>query len=62
MNSIKSVIILAILINLTNAGRPEEDLHGVKYANRCEVCKILATELQDRLGETGKSHEFLETG
>lgn len=62
MNSIKSVIILAILlINLANAS-PEEDLHGVKYANRCEVCKILATELQDRLGETGKSHEFLETG
>lgn len=61
MNSIKSVIILVILINLTN-GSPEEDLHGVKYANRCEVCKILATELQERLGETGKSHEFLETG
>lgn len=61
MNSIKSVIILTILINLAN-GSPEEDLHGVKYANRCEVCKILATELQDRLGETGKSHEYLETG
>ncbi|XP_017785551.1 PREDICTED: protein canopy 4 [Nicrophorus vespilloides] len=39
----------------------EED-EGVKYANECEVCKILATELQERLEETGRTHEVLETG
>ncbi|XP_030752124.1 protein canopy 4 [Sitophilus oryzae] len=39
----------------------EED-EGVKYANRCEVCKILAIELQNRLEETGKSHDVIETG
>ncbi|XP_013196159.2 protein canopy 4 [Amyelois transitella] len=41
--------------------RSEEDV-GVKYANRCEVCKILATELQDRLEETGKVHDVIEVG
>ncbi|XP_055911531.1 protein canopy homolog 4 [Eupeodes corollae] len=40
---------------------PEED-EGVKFASKCETCKILATELQDRLTETGKSHDVLELG
>ncbi|CAH0561715.1 unnamed protein product [Brassicogethes aeneus] len=39
----------------------EED-EGVKYANRCEVCKVLTTELEDRLEETGKSSDVIETG
>lgn len=39
----------------------EEDV-GVKYANKCEVCKILATELQGRLEETGKIHDVIEIG
>ncbi|XP_044253659.1 protein canopy 4 [Tribolium madens] len=39
----------------------EED-EGVKYANRCEVCKILAVELESRLEETGKTHDVIETG
>ncbi|ENN77896.1 protein canopy 4 [Dendroctonus ponderosae] len=39
----------------------EED-EGVKYANKCEVCKILAIELQSRLEETGKTHDVIETG
>lgn len=39
-----------------------EEEEGVKYANRCEVCKILATELESRLDETGKTHEVLELG
>lgn len=41
--------------------KTEEDL-GVKYANRCEVCKVLATELQSRLEETGKVHDVIEIG
>jgi hypothetical protein len=39
-----------------------EEEEGVKYANRCEVCKILATELESRLNETGKTHGILEFG
>jgi hypothetical protein len=34
----------------------------VKYATPCEVCKIVTGELEDRLKETGKSHENIETG
>jgi hypothetical protein len=34
----------------------------VKYASPCEVCKIVTGELEDRLKETGKSHENIETG
>ncbi|XP_075981869.1 FGF signaling regulator protein canopy b [Anticarsia gemmatalis] len=41
--------------------KSEEDV-GVKYANKCEVCKILATELQGRLEETGKVHDVIEIG
>ena len=35
---------------------------GVKYADQCEVCKIVTQELEDRLLETGKSHDVIETG
>lgn len=40
---------------------PEED-EGVKYANNCEACKVLAIELQARLRETGKTSEVLQLG
>lgn len=39
-----------------------EEEHGVIYANNCEACKILALELQERLSETGKSRDVIETG
>uniref|UniRef100_A0A182MI88 DUF3456 domain-containing protein n=1 Tax=Anopheles culicifacies TaxID=139723 RepID=A0A182MI88_9DIPT len=53
------LIISAIIIPAY--GGPEEN-EGVKYADRCEACKILATELQDRLTETGRSHDVIELG
>ncbi|ETN63896.1 ctg4a [Anopheles darlingi] len=40
---------------------PEEN-EGVKYADRCEACKVLATELQARLSETGRSRDVIELG
>lgn len=46
------------IVHIVNAG-PEEE-QGVKYANKCEVCKVLATELENRLEETGKSRDVLE--
>lgn len=53
---------LVFLLFLTTVfAGPEED-EGVRYADRCEACKILATELQGRLTETGKSHDVLEMG
>ncbi|EFN89630.1 protein canopy 4 [Harpegnathos saltator] len=55
----------ALLLNLLFAwsvfGGPEEE-QGVKYANKCEVCKVLAVELEARLDETGKTHDVLEIG
>lgn len=53
-------LLILIFISGILAG-PEED-EGVKYANKCEACKILAVELQDRLTETGKSHDVIELG
>lgn len=57
---------LLVLISISVAilpahGGPEEN-EGVKYADRCEACKILATELQARLSETGRSHDVIEIG
>ncbi|XP_014611428.1 PREDICTED: protein canopy homolog 3 [Polistes canadensis] len=40
----------------------ELEEHGVKYANQCEACKVVATELEARLDETGKTHDVLEIG
>lgn len=53
-------LVFLVILTVAFAG-PEED-EGVRYADRCEACKILATELQDRLSETGKSHDVLEMG
>lgn len=52
--------VLLIFVTTVFAGPEEEE--GVRYADRCEACKILATELQGRLSETGKSHDVLEMG
>ncbi|VVC32597.1 Domain of unknown function DUF3456 [Cinara cedri] len=51
------ILLLLIAKSLSNTS---ED--GVKYANKCEVCKILAIELEGRLLETGKTSEYLELG
>lgn len=65
MNFLITCLILVYTSNVHGSHdidvKTEEDV-GVKYANRCEVCKILATELQGRLEETGKVHEVLEIG
>ncbi|KAH8244078.1 hypothetical protein KR038_000439 [Drosophila bunnanda] len=52
---------LPLLLPVTSGESPEEE-QGVRYANRCEACKILAAELEARLGETGKSHDVIEIG
>lgn len=61
MCNIFKTIILLNLAYFAFCGIEEEE-HGVIYANNCEACKILALELQDRLSETGKSHDVIETG
>nr|XP_014094696.1 protein canopy 4 [Bactrocera oleae] len=54
------IVIFSLLVCLVHAGSEENE--GVRFANRCEACKILATELQERLKETGKSHDVIEMG
>ncbi|KAH0946729.1 hypothetical protein HN011_005569 [Eciton burchellii] len=55
------VILLNLLLIHFAFGSPEEE-QGVIYANKCEVCKVLAVELQARLDETGRTHDVLEIG
>ncbi|XP_067006134.2 protein canopy homolog 3 [Anabrus simplex] len=54
------LLIFLIMIRYINGGTEEDE--GVKYANKCEACKILAIELESRLEETGKSHDVIEMG
>ncbi|XP_043217055.1 protein canopy homolog 3-like [Amphibalanus amphitrite] len=39
-----------------------EEKYGVKFATRCEACKIVAAELEDQLQKTGKTHDVIQTG
>ncbi|XP_025417013.1 protein canopy homolog 3 [Sipha flava] len=52
-------LIFILLIAKSMCDQSDE---GVKYASKCEACKILATELESRLQETGKTSEYLELG
>lgn len=58
---LRGLVFVLLLVEIFST-TPEEELHGVKYANNCEACKVLAIELQERLTETGKTHEVLEFG
>lgn len=51
--------ITILALNKTSAQFSEE---GVKYADRCETCKILTREMQEALEETGKNKEKIEVG
>ncbi|KAF6199088.1 hypothetical protein GE061_007113 [Apolygus lucorum] len=57
----KFLSLLSIICVISVQSHTPED-EGVKYANSCEVCKILAIELENRLDETGKTSEVLEIG
>lgn len=60
MSYLKIALYTFLFVTVVNSLTEEDE--GVKYANRCEVCKILAIELENRLEETGKSHDVIETG
>lgn len=52
--------ILFYVVNYSFCGKEEEE--GVKYANKCEVCKVFSIELESKLADTGKTHDVIETG
>lgn len=56
------ILLASALPKDSNCDQTAEEEQGVRYANRCEACKILAAELEARLGETGKSHDVIEIG
>lgn len=58
----KILVLFALSVCIGVKGSIEEEEHGVIYANRCEACKILANELEERLKETGRSHDVIEVG
>ncbi|XP_076246323.1 FGF signaling regulator protein canopy b [Calliopsis andreniformis] len=55
------ILLINLLLVYVVIGSPEEE-QGVKYASKCEVCKVVATELEARLDETGKTRDVLEIG
>lgn len=40
----------------------DEKEYGVKYADSCEVCKIVSNEFVAALAKSAKSHDVIETG
>ncbi|KAJ8682289.1 hypothetical protein QAD02_018081 [Eretmocerus hayati] len=54
------ILVIAFLTDAVFSGPEEQE--GVKYASKCEVCKVVATELEARLDETGKTSDVLEIG
>jgi len=61
---ITSLIYIIVIFGVTSSQDKsfEEEQYGVKYADICEVCKYLSIELNQRLSETGKVHDVIETG
>lgn len=57
-----AAIAVILMCCTPNATAVTEEDEGVKYADRCEACKILAIELEGRLTETGRSHDVIELG
>ncbi|KAM8779097.1 protein canopy homolog 4 isoform 1-T1 [Rhynchonycteris naso] len=56
------LFILAVHVP-ASAGTPKEDDDDTeRLPSKCEVCKLLSLELQEKLSRTGRSREVLELG
>ena len=56
------VILIWLLMASVNGDKFDEQEYGVKYADDCEVCKIVTEEFMTLLDESKGKHEVLETG
>ena len=56
------LICLVMLVGHVTCDAFDEEQYGVKYANDCEVCKIVTEEFVTLLKESAGKHEVLETG
>ncbi len=62
MNSVLKLVTLLSLFSIARSDKFDEDQYGVKYADECEVCKIVSQEFLMLLDESKGKHEVLETG
>ena len=56
------VIVFMTLLTNSISDKFDEEEYGVKYADDCEVCKIVTQEFVMLLSESQGKHEVLETG
>ena len=56
------VAVLFLCLDAFLADKFDEDKYGVKYADNCEICKIVTNEITLLLSESEGKHEVLETG
>ena len=61
MNYIMVASIFLLVLFVPAVFGSSEDSRGVKLPSKCETCKFLVAELSDRFGETGKTHEVIES-
>ena len=56
------LIAMSTFLVLALADKFDEEQYGVKYADHCEICKIVSNEITLLLSESDGKHEVLETG
>ena len=61
VDEMKNFLILVVMV-IIHRSLADVSGDGVIMPTKCEVCKYLVVELQDRLDETGKSKEVIRTG
>ncbi len=59
---VRLLAVLAVAVAVAVADKFDEENYGVRFADDCEVCKIVADELTASLAETAGKHGVLETG
>ena len=55
-------ILIVLIFEFVVADKFDEEQYGVKYADDCEICKIVTNEITLLLSESEGKHEVLETG
>lgn len=53
---------MLLLLGVSKSDKFDEDQYGVKYANECEVCKIVTWEFWNLLQKSKGKTEVIETG
>ena len=56
------LVLLGLTVVTVKTDKFDEDNYGVRFADACEVCKIVSDELTSLLAETSGKSEVLETG